>query len=78
MRGDAYDGFTKILKDDNKYADSVKLSYFEKLKNQGVNAIVDRDTKKLARTRANRPIIRYEAWGAYQVPNMLLKSMLII
>lgn len=74
LRGDAYDGFAKILKDDNKYADSVKLSYFEKLKKQGVNAIVDRDTKKLARTRANRPIIRYEAWGSIPSPEHVTKE----
>lgn len=74
LRGDAYDGFTKILKDDNKYADSVKLSYFENLKKQGVNAIVDRDTKKLARTRANRPIIRYETWGSIPSPEHVTKE----
>ena len=74
LRGDAYDGFTKILKDDNKYADSVKLSYFENLKKQGVNAIVDRDTKKLARTRANRPIIRYGTWGTIPSPEHVTKE----
>lgn len=74
LRGDAYDGFTKILKDDNKYADSVKLSYFENLKKQGVNAIVDRDTKKLARTRANRPIIRYGTWGSIPSPEHVTKE----
>lgn len=74
LRGDAYDGFTKILKDDNKYADNVKSSYFENLKEQGVNAIVDRDTKKLARTRANRPIIRYETWGAIPSPDHVTKE----
>lgn len=74
LRGDAYDGFTKILKDDNKYADSVKSSYFESLKKQGVNAIVDRDTKKLARTRANRPIIRYGTWGTIPSPEHVTKE----
>lgn len=74
LRGDAYDGFTKILKDDNKYADSVKSSYFENLKKKGVNAIVDRDAKKLARTRANRPIIRYGTWGAIPSPEHVTKE----
>ena len=74
LRGDVYDGFTKIIKDDNKYADSVKLSYFENLKKQGVNAIVDRDTKKLARTRANRPIIRYGTWGSIPSPEHVTKE----
>lgn len=74
LRGDAYDGFTKILKDDNKYANDVKLSYFEDLKKQGVNAIVDRDAKKLARTRANRPIIRYGTWGTIPSPEHVTKE----
>lgn len=67
-------GFTKILKDNNKYADNVKSSYFENLKKQGVNAIVDRDTKKLARTRANRPIIRYGTWGTIPSPEHVTKE----
>lgn len=74
LRGDAYDGFTKILKDDNKYADNVKSSYFENLNEQGVNAIVDRDAKKLARTRANRPIIRYGTWGTIPSPEHVTKE----
>lgn len=74
LRGDAYDGFTKILKDDNKHANNVKSSYFENLKKQGVNAIVDRDAKKLARTRANRPIIRYGTWGTIPSPEHVTKE----
>ncbi len=74
LRGDAYDGFTKILKDDNKYANDVKLSYFENLKKQGVNAIVDRDAKKLARTRAKSPIIRYGTWGTIPSPEHVTKE----
>lgn len=74
LRGDAYDGFTKILKDDNKYANDVKLSYFEDLKKQGVNAIVDRDAKKLARTRAKSPIIRYGTWGTIPSPEHVTKE----
>lgn len=70
LRGDAYDGFTKILKDDN----DVKLSYFEDLKKQGVNAIVDRDAKKLARTRAKSPIIRYGIWGTIPSPEHVTKE----
>jgi gp021 len=74
LRGDAYDGFTKILKDDNKYANDVKLSYFKDLKKQGVNAIVDRDAKKLARTRAKSPIIRYGTWGTIPSPEHVTKE----
>ena len=44
------------------------------MKKQGVNAIVDRDTKKLARTRANRPIIRYGTWGTIPSPEHVTKE----
>lgn len=58
LRGKVYDGFTKVIKDDNKHSQSVNSSYFHELGKKGINAVVDRDTKKLSSIRAKNPIIR--------------------
>lgn len=64
LRGSVYDGFTTVIKDDNKHSVNANADYFSALSRRGINAVVDRDSKKLASIRAKSPILREHGHGA--------------
>ena len=64
LRGSVYDGFTTVIKDDNKHSANANAYYFDRLGRKGINAVVDRDAKKLASIKAKTPILRGHGHGA--------------
>lgn len=64
LRGSVYDGFTTVIKDDNTHSTNANLDYFSALSRKGINAVVDRDSKKLASIKAKSPILREHGHGA--------------
>ena len=60
LRGSVYDGFTTVIKDNNTHS----TNYFSALSRKGINAVVDRDGKKLASIKAKSPILREHGHGA--------------
>lgn len=58
LRGSVYDGFTTVIKDDNKHSVNANGYYFDRLSRKNINAVVDRDAKKLASIKAKSPILR--------------------
>lgn len=64
LRGSVYDGFTTVIKDNNTHSTNANLDYFSALSRKGINAVVDRDSKKLASIKAKSPILRGHGHGA--------------
>lgn len=64
LRGSVYDGFTTVIKDDNKHSANANAYYFARLSRKDINAVVDRDAKKLASIKAKSPILRERGNGA--------------
>ena len=64
LRGSVYDGFTTVIKDNNKHSENANSYYFDRLGRKGINAVVDRDAKKLASIKAKSPILREHGHGA--------------
>lgn len=64
LRGSVYDGFTTVIKDNNTHSTNANLDYFSALSRKGINAVVDRDSKKLASIKAKSPILREHGHGA--------------
>lgn len=64
LRGSVYDGFTTVIKDNNTHSTNANLDYFSALSRKGINAVVDRDGKKLASIKAKSPILREHGHGA--------------
>lgn len=64
LRGSVYDGFTTVIKDNNKHSENANAYYFDRLGRKGINAVVDRDGKKLASIKAKSPILRERGHGA--------------
>lgn len=64
LRGRVYDGFTTVIKDDNKHSVNANAYYFGRLSRKNINAVVDRDAKKLASIKAKSPILREHGHGA--------------
>ena len=64
LRGKVYDGFTTVIKGNNKHSQNANADYFSALSRKGINAVVDRDSKKLASIKAKAPILRDHDPGA--------------
>lgn len=64
LRGSVYDGFTTVIKDNNTHSTNANLDYFSALSRKDINAVVDRDAKKLASIKAKSPILRERGHGA--------------
>lgn len=64
FHGKAYDGFNVALAGKGETFDKLRSKYYEELKKQGVDAIVDRNDKSLSGYGTKKPIIMLRQIGA--------------
>lgn len=64
FHGKAYDGFNVALAGKGETFDKLRNKYYEELKRQGVDAIVDRNDKALSGYGTKKPIIMLRQIGA--------------
>lgn len=66
FHGKAYDGFNVALAGKGETFDKLRSKYYEELKKQGVDAILDRNDKSLSGYGTKKPIIMLRQIGANQ------------
>ena len=64
FHGKAYDGFNVALAGKGEVFDKLRNKYYEELKKQGIDAIVDRNDKSLSGYGTKKPIIMLRQIGA--------------
>ena len=64
FHGKAYDGFNVALAGKGETFDKLRSKYYEELKKQGIDAIVDRNDKSLSGYGTKKPIIMLRQIGA--------------